>query len=251
MPHKTNREKPDSLIVRTPTRIKKAPIIVQRKSTLKQANEELTILNRLTRAVTAQTSLQQACDAAVREISVALNLRVVILFLQEGDKLHLKAISQVSPHFRPEAVPLHIVGECLCGLAAQNGRLMCSKNIHRDKRCTWSECKSAGLHSFAAIPLRIGDDHIGVLGVATTDERNFRQAAHFLKAAADLLAVSIHNAGLFEQSRSYTDQLARQLDDGAAMEKTLRESERKYRELIDNANSIILRWSKEGKRRRR
>jgi PAS domain S-box-containing protein len=247
MPPKTKREKPDSIVGQTPSRIKKGPATVQRKSTLKQANEELSMLNRLIRAVTTKNSLQQACDTAVREIASVLGLDVVILFLQEGDVLRLKAISQGSSLLRKETVPLHIVGQCLCGAAAQKSRLICSKNIHRDKRCTWTECKKAGLHSFAAIPLRIGRQQVGVLSVATADKRDFKQAAHFLKAAADHLAVSIHNAGLFEQSRIYTDQLAQQLNEGTAMEKTLRESERKYRELIDNANSIILRWSKEGK----
>ncbi len=119
--------------------------------------------------------------------------------------LQLRAID--TSYLKPEAVPLHRVGECLCGLAAQKGQIVASGNIHTDKRCTWKECKEAGLRSFAAIPLLLGKQHVGVLGIASADHRDFRQAARFLRTAADQLAIYIQIVRLLEQTREHASQL--------------------------------------------
>ncbi len=55
--------------------------------------------------------------------------------------------------FRHEDTSVHKVGECLCGLVVSEESAMYSKNIDDDSRCTWDECKRAGLISFAALPL--------------------------------------------------------------------------------------------------
>ena len=217
----------------------KKPKTIEKNSALVQANEELNILNRLAKTVTAQRSLQKACNAAVREISVALGLDVAVLFVQEGDELRLKAIGPTSSPLQPETVPLHIVGECLCGLAARTGRMICSNNIHRDKRCTWTECKKAGLHSFAAIPLHLGKHHVGVLGLAAAGERNFKQAARFLKTVADQLVISLQNVKLFEQTRVYAAQLEEQIAERKKTEESLHKSESRFRSLVEATSDWI------------
>jgi PAS domain S-box-containing protein len=219
--------------------IKKKSETIKKTRALLRANEELVVLNRLCKTVTAQPCLHDACNAAVKELSVALELEVAVLFLQEGDELHFKAISPNSSQLQPETMPLHIVGECLCGLAARKGCLICSNNIHRDKRCTWTECKKAGLHSFAAIPLLLGNQHIGVLGVASAGKRDFKQAANFLKTVADQLAICIQNAKLFEQTRAYAAQLEQQIAERQRAEEVLHKSEDRFRALTENTSDWL------------
>ncbi|MDQ7787956.1 MAG: PAS domain S-box protein [Thermodesulfovibrionales bacterium] len=220
-------------------RISKNPKTTKKKTALVRAKKELTILNRLARTVTAQLSLQEACNAVVKEISYALKLKVAVLFLQEGDELQLKAIGPNTSYLNPETVPLHRVGECLCGLAAGTGRMIASSNIHKDKRCTWIECKKAGLHSFAAVPLLLGKQHIGVLGIASADHHDFRQAARFLKTAADQLAIYIQNAKLFEQTRTYASQLEQQIAERKHDQEVLHKSEERFRALTENTSDWI------------
>ena len=212
---------------------------IEKKRPLVQANEELKILDRLAKTVTAQLCLQEACHAAVKELSAALALEVAVLFLEESGKLRLKAISPASSRLQPETIPLHMVGECLCGLAARTGRLICSNNIRRDRRCTWTECKRAGLHSFAAVPLLLGDQHIGVLGVASAAERDFKQAAHFLKTVANQLAICIQNAALLEQTRAYAAQLEQQIEERTQAEEVLHKSEERFRTLTESTTDWI------------
>jgi PAS domain S-box-containing protein len=239
MKAKAKSKRQDSVALKESRRISKTPKTTKRKTSLIRANEELTILNRLARTVTAQLSLQEACNAVVKEISRALKVEVAVLFLKEGDELQLKAIGPDTSYLNPNKVPLHKVGECLCGLAAGTGRMIASSNIHKDKRCTWLECKKAGLHSFAAIPLLLGKQHIGVLGIASADHHDFRQAACFLKTAADQLAIYIQNAKLFEQTRAYTSQLEQQIAERKHDQEILHKSEERFRALTENTSDWI------------
>ncbi len=172
---------------------------------------------------------------------------LVVLFLQEGGELRLKSAGPTSSYLQIETVPLHIVGECLCGLAAQNGRMITSHNIHKDVRCTWSECKKAGLHSFAAIPLPIGKEPIGVLGIASVSERDFKPISRFLKKVADRLAISIHHARLFEQTQTYAIQLERQIAERKKTEGMLQKNRSDLMVILDNLP--FLAWLKDSEGR--
>ena len=89
----------------------------------------------------------------------------------------------------------------MCGLAVRLGQPLYSRDIFTDVRCTWEECKKAGLRSFAALPLRQREAIIGVLGLASRTERDFEPQAEFLEALAGTVAVSLQNARLFEETK--------------------------------------------------
>jgi PAS domain S-box-containing protein len=63
--------------------------------------------------------------------------------------------------------------------------------------------------------------------------------AHLRGAAAPLLDQDGHRSGAIEVIRDVTEQ--------RLVEQALRESEQKYRELVEHANSIILRWTSDGR----
>ncbi|MFA5182559.1 MAG: PAS domain S-box protein [Syntrophales bacterium] len=174
---------------------------------LRRKNIELDALNQLARSVTSKTDLEEACRAAVREVSQTLGPDAVVLFVREGDELHLLASGPDEKIHPVETTPTHRVGECLCGLAVGANKPIYVARIADDERCTWMECRNAGLNSFAAIPMRLGGHSIGLLGVASSSERDFRQDARYLETAADQLAMIIHNARLLDETRAYTAQL--------------------------------------------
>ena len=232
MNEKVKSKKQGSVNLNESLRISKKPQKIKKQTALVQENEELTILNRLAQKVTSQLSLQKACNVAVKELSLALGLDVAVLFIQEGDELRLKAIDPASSYIQPESIKLHIVGECLCGLAALTGRPVFSNDIHKDKRCTWTECKKAGLCSFAAIPLRSGNKPVGILGIASAVERDFKESSHFLKAAANQLAISIHNARQFEKIQGNSLELQQQIAERKQAEGALQKSEEKLQSIF-------------------
>ena len=188
--------------------------VAERTAELAIANEKLRVrsreleaLNTLAREVGGSLSLDTVIHTALKQMEAAVAPELAMLFLREGDRLLLKDLRpQDSAHAHVET-PEHRVGECLCGLAVQMRTPLYSLNIHNDPRCTWNECKRAGLRSIAAIPLRSNGDIFGVLALTSAAERDFSAQAVFLETLAGEVAIGIKNARLYEQSRQYALQL--------------------------------------------
>ena len=68
-----------------------------------------------------------------------------------------------------------------------------------------------------------------------------------LAGAAVLVAAGVWLAVLKRQVAARTTAIRRSNEELSIANRTLQESERKYRELVENANSIILRWTHEGR----
>ena len=88
---------------------------------------------------------------------------------------------------------------------------------------------------------------VGVLGVASATERDFDLSARFLETAADQLAVSIHNARLFEQTRTYATRLEDQIAERERAEGALRESEGRLRSITSAALDAIVMMDEQGR----
>ncbi|HEX2914034.1 MAG TPA: EAL domain-containing protein [Chloroflexia bacterium] len=97
------------------------------------------------------------------------------------------------------------------------------------------------LRAVAGLPLFSGQEFMGVLGVAYTEEgRTFTAGQmRLLERFANLAALALSNARLFEESQ-------RQLAERIQVEKALRESETKQRALLEAIPDIILRVNREG-----
>jgi PAS domain S-box-containing protein len=200
---------------------------------LRQRNEELAALNRLAKAAAGLHSLQEFCRAATEELATSLGVDVALLMVRQEHVLRVLAMSPAPPSPILAAAPVHRVGECLCGLAAKNRAPIYCLDIHHDCRCTWEECKRAGLRSFAALPLLLGEEVVGVLGVASATQRDFARSAHFLETAAQQLALSIHNARLLEQSRAHLQRLEQEIAERERAQQAASESDRRFRWFVE------------------
>ncbi|MCR4408119.1 MAG: ATP-binding protein [Anaerolineae bacterium] len=179
----------------------------QAEEEIRRRADELAALNALGRALSATLSLEETSTAAVQEVLEAVYPDVAFLFLREGEKLTLKGVGPETARQRLGEFPEHQVGACLCGLAVREGHPLYSQDIFSDARCTWEECKRAGLRSFAALPLRSGEEIIGVVGLASRIERDFAAQSAFLETLAAQVAVSLRNVLLYDQVQRYAAEL--------------------------------------------
>jgi PAS domain S-box-containing protein len=167
----------------------------------KRAEGELSALHALLLETSASLSLEAVANSGLRRVLQATAADLAFLFLRDGDRLVPCGIAPDDVPTSLGPVPEHRVGECLCGLAVALGSPVYSQDIHRDARCTWEECRKAGFRSFAAIPLRIAGAIAGVIGVASTAERDFESQDGFLQSLAGVLSVSLQNARLFAETQ--------------------------------------------------
>jgi GAF domain-containing protein len=137
----------------------------QAEEELRQRAEQLTALNTLAREIARTLSLEQRATAAISETVRTIQPDAAFIFVRDGENLNLAGLGPQGVQVKFGEMPEHRVGACICGLAVKEGKSLYSRNIFEDNRCTWEECKKAGLRSFAALPLRIADETIGVIRI--------------------------------------------------------------------------------------
>jgi PAS domain S-box-containing protein len=206
---------------------------------LLQRAEELSLLYTLGHQVNASLSLDQVVEAALSGIAHSLAPDLAMLYLRQGDELHLQGLKTQHPSLEQAGIPAKQVGECLCGLAVSQNRSFYSGDIHIDPLCTLDECKQAGLRSFAALPLVKGGQVLGVLGLASIAPRDFGQRAPLLEALAGQIAVALQNALLHDQVQHHVAELEREVAERVQAEQALRQSEEYFRALIEEASDFI------------
>jgi signal transduction histidine kinase len=180
----------------------------QSEEEIRQRARELTAINRLAKRVSSSLSVKQVIEEALQAVLDAVGPDLALIFLREGDQLIFQdAGPKDSKCYHLGQENIHRVGQCLCGLAASEEQSIFSVDILHDPRCTFRECKEAGVRSFAALPLRSGDTIIGVLGLASGTTRDFKQQASFLETLSNSLAVGLQNSLLYEEIQRHAEQL--------------------------------------------
>ncbi len=170
--------------------------------------EQQAALYVLGRRVASSLSVEGVMEAVLEEILRVVTPDLAMFFMRQGKDMFLRGSHAPADGLRHDETPVHRVSECLCGLAAKEAQAIYSTDIHTDLRCTWMECKRAGVTSFAALPLRTENEVLGVIGLASKDKRDFRAIAAFLETLADQAALGLKNARLLEETRLNNDRLA-------------------------------------------
>ncbi len=181
---------------------------------LKQRMAELEAINAMSCSVSMNISLDEVVASALEQLMITLSPDMVLIYLLDGDvikngemRLHSVKLSNRIPFFTKRQKEILNVGECLCGIAAKDAKAIFSINLHKDDRCTNSECKMAGISSYTSIPLMNREQLIGVLGIGSCHERDFSVLSTFLQSLASIIAVSIANTMLHHQAIIHAEEL--------------------------------------------
>jgi PAS domain S-box-containing protein len=171
-------------------------------------SEDMQLIHALARRMTAALTPAKVLETAYRHIILTLKPDITVLFMLEEGRLVSRGERPSMPGFQREAAEALRAGECLCGLAAEKQQSVFSSDLRTDARCSVNACRSEGIVSFAALPLKAGADLLGVLGIGSRRPRNFEARADFLETIAAQVAVALKNAQLHEQVLRQMEELA-------------------------------------------
>ncbi len=167
------------------------------EKSLKKRYKEMHFLNNFIHQVATSLSFNNVVTSSIDGINEIIQPDLAVIFIHKDGKLSpVKYTSDNQEFFNN--IPVHNVGECLCGMAVSNGKPQYSIDINDDIRCTRQECKKAGFHSFAALPLFSKGNIIGILGLASIKERDFKKDSLFIELLANEIAVGIQNSLLYQ-----------------------------------------------------
>ncbi len=198
-----------------------------------QSLTEMTALNALAQQISADSTLDKIVDASLAGISRLIHPDLVLIFKRNGEFLELLRSDPANSPFRHHDTPVHHVGECLCGLAARSAKPVYSININTDSRCAWDECKKAGIRSFAALPLLVENQVLGIIGLASGTEVDFEKQGSFLEVLSAEIALGMKNAFLIEEVTRHADELEKEIIERKRAEKELQLHREHLEELVE------------------
>ena len=178
---------------------------------IRQKANELKSLYEMGKNVSGFLSMDQVVNSALAGIKNSISPDTVEIFFKEDNKLIPQRAGLNGYNIHCDSGHVHTVGECLCGLAASTEESIYSINILDDSRCTWSECKNAGVSSFASIPLRGKEGLLGVIGVGSFTQRDFKSQGKFLETMAQQVAFALENALFYQKISNHADNLEKEV----------------------------------------
>ncbi|SLM32077.1 hypothetical protein MTBBW1_550027 [Desulfamplus magnetovallimortis] len=179
----------------------------QGEKELEKNMRHLKALHSMSIASAMSLSIDTVVDEALEQIMDSLQTDLAIIYLTNGEDMTIKGVRSNLTDFKKLLHHSHKAGECLCGLTVTHNRPIFSLNIHNDYRCTHFECKAAGIHSYASLPLTNRGNLIGVLGLGSRTKRNFSLQEEFLQSLAALISMGIANSMLHESLQNHAEKL--------------------------------------------
>ena len=173
---------------------------------LQEMNSELSALYGVSSALGRTIGLEELL-LNILETTTSIELfkieRAGGIFLVEGDRLRLAAHLGHSADFLKKHIHI-VVGECLCGIAAETGEIVISGNSDEDKRHT-IRYSGITVHGHIIVPLKAKGRVLGVLYLyLPPGARVAEDKKELLEAIGSQLGMAIHNSKLYEETKALT-----------------------------------------------
>ncbi len=178
---------------------------------LMQRNKELAALNAVATTVSQSLNLNQILNDALDEV-LQLDMfggaaKGMLFGLDEQNGgLHLIS-HRGTPKEHPCLARPPEIGECLCGLVAQQGKIIISEDCREDERHSrhWPTMPD---HKDICLPLKVRGEVLGVMNMRLPDTHEVADHdVELLTSVADQIGVAIENARLFEAVSRQHEQL--------------------------------------------
>jgi GAF domain-containing protein/nitrogen-specific signal transduction histidine kinase len=185
--------------------------------------DELAALNRTSQLITARLDLASLLDAIARSVTGLMGSTGCGIGLLNADRSvieHAAAHGFRTIEWRSLAVA---VGEGIIGRAVSSGQPVRSDDLRMDPRSARQDIdEKEGIRSMLSVPLRAGDEIIGVISAFSTAAGFFNARRQtLLEAFADQAGIAIQNARLFAESQRRARETQALLEAGRAVNQSL------------------------------
>jgi len=198
---------------------------------------ELKLHNQASRALNSSLNLDHVLVTVLEEVRGLMDVVGSSIWLTDaetGDLICRQATGAYGETLRGWRLA---PGEGLAGWVARHGKSLISQDTYTDKR-HYKEvdlCIGRDMHSVLTVPLRIKGDVIGAVQVVDMEAGRFEETdLKLLETLAGSAAIAIENARLYEKGQ-------KEIAIRKKTEKALRESEKRYRTVLEaNPDSVIV-----------
>jgi signal transduction histidine kinase len=168
-------------------------------------------LTRVGQVINSTVNVNEALQVIVRETCALMRAKVCSLMLLDASRtrLELRASCGAGPAYRHKP-PLE-VNESLLGVVVRRRRPLQVDNVQTSGRYQHvAIAVEEGLVSLLSVPLMFNGEAIGTLTIYTAERYNFsNEEIQILSALAELSAVTIEKARLYERTVDVEEQLRR------------------------------------------
>ena len=205
--------------------------------TLERRAEVLALFNEVSRSITAHlqtVALSDILDTVVEMAPKLLGGDHSYIFLMDDDSgrytlqaaygAPLEGTETSSGALESVAALAFAPGEGLVGAVALSGEALSVENVRDDPRYM-ADFENDETQAIIMAPLVVGDQAVGILCVGRQMDQPFTDAeVSTLGALADQVAVAVANARLFDEVRSFSQELERRVEERTqALAETMRE----------------------------
>ncbi len=175
-------------------------------------SQQLALLNEVARDVLTTLDMSERFQRITRSICEKFGYDSVAVFMVEADRRALTLRSTTSPKIvQPDAdqVVRQSIDQGLVGYVTRTGESVIVGDVRQDARYyTTIDPAEDQTRSELAVPLKRGDEVVGVLDIEHTELQAFSaEDAEMMQSLADLLAIAIANGELYEQASQHVAEL--------------------------------------------
>ena len=193
----------------------------RRHKALTRRSEDLSLLNDVASALTASLELDEILNKTLAVVINYMKVEAGEIFLLEADGETLRMVLH-----RGQAAEAFWTrnqfkkGEGVIGMVAQSGQPVFRSDLTKDLQFVRSAVVEAGFRQIAYLPLKSGENLLGVMSVATRSEEPLdERSLHLLYAVANWAGLAIENARLHQNARRLAvleerDRIGMDLHDG-------------------------------------
>ncbi|HPC37705.1 MAG TPA: ATP-binding protein [Exilispira sp.] len=174
---------------------------------LNKKNKDLNILFDLSSIININLLNPDFTRTILNKIIEYFGISAAILFISDEEKIIVEDIQPENIRKLWHINDIHLIGHCLCGKVYLDGISIFIKDLRDEKLAERDECKNSGFKSIAVLPLKYLDKVIGILLLASFEEKDLSIFKNLLESICQQISVALNNRVLHLKLISYSKEL--------------------------------------------